>query len=78
VAYKDGFLPAYIKTGNIKFIDPKINGLNYTVFEGEWNERPDLDEIKAVSTGKQYDFDVSRIKKREDYIVIIFEGFYLN
>jgi len=75
VAYKDGFLPSYTQTEIVKFIDPEINGLNYTVYEGEWDERPDLNKIKAVSTGRQYDFDVTGIKKREDYIAIIFEGF---
>lgn len=75
VALKEGYLPSYIKTGKVKFVDPNIHGLQYTVYEGEWNERPDLNELKAVSSGRQFDFDVSNIEKREDYIVIIFEGF---
>jgi hypothetical protein len=45
------------------------------VYEGEWKERPDLNNLKKVSSGKQYDFDVTKIKKREDYVAIIFEGF---
>lgn len=75
VALKDGYLPGYIKTENIKFVDPKIHGINYTVYEGEWKERPDLNNITEVSSGRQYDFDVTKIKKREDYVVIVFEGF---
>jgi hypothetical protein len=75
VAYKEGLLPSYIKTENIKFIDPKVNGLKYTVYEGEWDERPDIKKITPVSSGIAYTFDVSKIKKREDYIAIIFEGF---
>ncbi len=75
LAYKDGLLSSYIQTEKINFVDPEINGLNYTVYEGEWVLRPDLNTISPVSTGHQYDFDVSRIEKREDYIVIIFKGF---
>ena len=75
MAIKDGYLPSYIKSENVKFADPEINGLNYTVYEGEWDERPDIRKIKPVSSGRQYDFNVNRIKKREDYVAIIFKGF---
>jgi len=75
LAIKEGYLPSYIKTEQVKFVDPKNHGLSYTVYEGEWKERPDLNNIKAVSSGWQYNFDVTKIKKREDYVAIIFEGF---
>ena len=75
VALKDGYLPSYIKTEKVKFVDSKIHGLNYTVYEGEWLEHPDLNKLKAVSSGRQFDFDVSKIKKREDFVAIIFKGF---
>lgn len=75
VAYKEGLLPSYIQTEQVKFIDPEINGLKYTVYEGEWDERPDIAKLTPVSSGSQYDFDVGKIKKREDYIAIVFEGF---
>lgn len=74
VALKDGYLSSYIKTEKLKFVDPKIHGLNYTVYEGEWIEQPDLNKLKSVSSGRQFDFDVTKIKKREDYVAIIFEG----
>ncbi len=75
VAYKDGLLPSYIKTERVKFVDPEINGLKYTVYEGEWDERPDINKLLPVSSGSQYDFDVGKINKREDFIAIVFEGF---
>ncbi|MDB4583604.1 family 78 glycoside hydrolase catalytic domain [Draconibacterium sp.] len=74
VAVKKGYKPSYVKTENVKFIDPEINGLYYTVYEGEWEDRPDIRKLKAVSTGKQFDFNVNRIAKREDYVAIVFEG----
>ena len=75
VAYKVGLLTSYTQTEIVKFFVPEVNGLNYTVYEGEWEQQPDINKIKAVSTGRQYDFNVDRIKKREDYIVIVFKGF---
>ena len=59
----------------VAFIDPEVNGLRYTVYEGTWIERPDMKNIKAVSTGKTFDFDVNKIDKREDYVAIKFEGY---
>ena len=57
------------------FIDPKLNGLKYTVYEGTWDKRPDLKNIKEVSTGNTFDFDVNKINKREDHVAIRFEGY---
>lgn len=75
IAYKNGLLPSYIQTEKVKFVDPEFNGLKYTVYEGEWEQKPDIKKLKAVSNGTQYDFNLEQIKKREDYIVVIFKGF---
>ena len=73
-AYRDGYIPSFMKSIKINFIDPKINGIDYTVYEGMWDKKPDLDKIKPVSSGRVYRFDVNSIKKREDHIAIIFKS----
>jgi len=75
IAKKEGLLNSYTQTERINFFVPEVNGLNYSVFEGEWENMPDIKKIKKVSGGQQIDFDVNRIQKREDYIVVVFEGF---
>ncbi|NOR74680.1 MAG: family 78 glycoside hydrolase catalytic domain [Draconibacterium sp.] len=75
VAYKNGLLPSYIQTERVKFVDTEFNGLSYTVYEGEWEQKPDISKLKEVACGVQYDFNLDKIKKREDYIVVIFKGF---
>ena len=74
IAHKNGYLASYVKTENFLYVDPKINGLRYAVYEGEWEDQPEIGKLKAVSTGKQFDFNVGRITKRDDYIAIVFEG----
>lgn len=74
IAFKDGYIPSFIKRVKINFIDPKINGINYTVYEGMWNKKPDLDKIELVSNGRTFRFKVKNIEKREDHIVVIFES----
>ena len=75
VAHKNGLLPSYIQTEKVKFVDPDLNGINYTVYEGEWEQKPDISKLKEVSSGIQYDFNLDKIKMREDYFVVIFKGF---
>ena len=74
IAYKDGYIPSFVKTTLVNFVDPSINGINFTVYEGIWEKKPDLNRIKPVSSGKVNRFDVTNIKKREDHIAIIFES----
>ena len=75
VAYKNGYLPSFIKTVKVNFADPNINGINYTVYEGEWRGKPDLTKTRPVSNGKTFRFKVKNIKKREDYFAVIFQSY---
>lgn len=76
-AFKKDFphTPSPVNEQKITFIDPKVNGLKYTVYEGTWKQRPDLNNIKEVSTGKTFEFDVNKIKRRGDHVAIRFEGY---
>ncbi len=40
IAYKNGLLTSYIQTEIVKFVSPEMNGINYTVYEGEWEDQP--------------------------------------
>ncbi len=74
IAYRDGYIPSFIKSGKVNFINPRINGINYTVYEEMWDRKPDLDKIELVSNGRTFRFKVKDIEKREDHIVVIFES----
>jgi len=74
-AFKDGYKPSYNKGMVVEFVDPKVNGLIYTVYEGMWDKRPDLKTLKPVNDGKTYEIKVQNISKREDHVAIIFKGF---
>ncbi|NOY59807.1 MAG: phosphodiesterase, partial [Calditrichaeota bacterium] len=74
-AFKSGYKPSFVKSVPINFVDPKINGINYTVYEGEWKDRPDIKKITPVSSGRVYQFHVKPIKRREDYVAVIFKSY---
>lgn len=74
-AFKDGYKPSYTKQLEVEFVDPESNGLRYTVYEGIWEKRPDLNKITSVSDGKTFEINVQNINKREDHVAIIFKGF---
>ena len=74
-AFKKGYTSSFRKEISFEFVDPKLNGLAYTVYEGIWDKRPDLNTLKPVNNGNVFEIDVQSIKKREDHIAIIFKGF---
>ncbi len=77
VAIKDGFINSYDRADKVRFIDPAVNGIAYTVYEGEWSDLgpdPESDKYKVASTGKTFEFDVNKIERRGDYVAIRFEG----
>lgn len=74
IAYHAGYLPSFVKGATITFVDPGRNGIAYAVYEGEWDERPDLAFSEPVSRGKTYRFEVGMIEKREDHVAIVFES----
>ena len=74
-AFKKNYKPSFSKSTPIDFVDPNQNGLKYTVYEGDWEKRPDLNTLTAVKTGKVYQLKVDNLKSREDHFAIIFEGF---
>ncbi len=73
-AFKSGYKPSFVKSVPINFVDPKINGINYTVYEGEWKDRPDIKKMMPVSSGRVYQFHVKPVKRREDYVAVMFKS----
>jgi alpha-L-rhamnosidase len=74
IAYKEKYIPSFVKSIAVNFVDPSVNGIDYTVYEGMWDKKPDLDKIKPVSSGRVNRFHVKNIEKREDHIAIIFKS----
>jgi predicted alpha/beta superfamily hydrolase len=72
--------PAMAKPDNVA-----PGGVNYSYYEGEWNELPDFKKMKAVHSGiADKDFDVNKLPRRtnfatlmEGYIEIQKEGYYI-
>jgi len=76
-AFKDGYKPSGIAICLIDFIDEKVNGLNYSLYEGEWKNLPDFSKLNAVKTGKTPDLLLKNVKIKEDFWGVVFEG-YIN
>jgi alpha-L-rhamnosidase len=75
VAFNFGYEASYTKEMAVEFVDPKVNGLSYTVYEGMWDKRPDVELLKPVNKGKTYEINVQNISKREDHVAIILKGY---
>ncbi len=77
IMVKEGFITSYPASANVRFIDPAVNGIAYTVYHGEWGDLgpdPETYEFTVASTGKTFQFDVNKIDRRGDQVAIRFEG----
>ncbi|MDP4292719.1 MAG: glycosyl hydrolase, partial [Bacteroidota bacterium] len=73
-AFEKGKQASEISQLEVEAFDPKVNGLNYEYFEGEWSKIPDFDKLISVKKGKSIGLDIATIKGREDHFGIKFQG----
>ena len=73
-AFEKGKQPSDVAQLEVEAFDPKINGLNYEYFEGEWINTSDFENLTPLKKGKSTGFDITTIKGREDHFGIKFNG----
>jgi alpha-L-rhamnosidase len=72
IAYRERYIPSFTSSVSVNFVDPAIHGVDYAVYEGEWDERPPVELTVPVSSGRIHGFDVGEIEKREDHVAVVF------
>jgi hypothetical protein len=55
-------------------VDPKINGLNYSYYEGTWTALPDFAALTPVKKGWIYDLDLDAIVHHAENYGLKLEG----
>ncbi len=83
-AFKKDYNPSNRSSSNIGFVDPRVNGIMWKLYEGKFLQVPDFDKLKPDAKGKVYQFNLSKmnISKRafalmlKSYIQIDKEGNY--
>ena len=50
-------------------------GLNYSLYQGEWQKLPDFSSEEVVATGQTKSLKISALRKRENFYALTFEGF---
>jgi len=53
-------------TTNFMMVDPKINGIAFNYFEGEWAMVPDMNMMKPLKSGTVFDIGLGSVPKRWD------------
>jgi hypothetical protein len=53
-------------TTNFMMVDPKINGVTFNYFEGEWAMVPDMNTMKPLKSGTVFDIGLGSVPKRWD------------
>jgi hypothetical protein len=73
-AVLSGYEPSFVKTNYIDFINPEINGLTYTYYEGAWMKIPDFTKLTPTKSGIVYKFGLEKIISTRDEFGLLFEG----
>lgn len=71
-------LPRYyekLKMINSTKADGLEMGLEYSYYEGEWQNLPDFENLLAIKSGVAHDFLISDISDRENNFGIVYNGF---
>ncbi len=71
---KEGFISSNVQNGFVEFINPKLNGLHYKYYEGEWMKLPDFSKEPVVKTGIVYEFGLDKIIPTKDEFALSFSG----
>jgi alpha-mannosidase len=81
--FKNGVKSSFTTTGDYWYIVHSMNGiqhlnkgLNYALYQGEWDVLPDFDKLKPVKTGVSKTVDISSMSNNDDF-GFVFEG-YIN
>ena len=51
------------------------SGLDYTLYEGNWQKLPDFDTLKGINEGETSIFELSELTKKEYNYGLVFNGF---
>jgi hexosaminidase len=62
-------------TTSFYVVDRKLNGLNYTYYEGEWEKLPDFRQLTPLGSGMVYDLGLEGIARRGENFGLHFSGF---
>ncbi len=71
---KEGFISSTVKSGFVEYINPKMNGLLYKYYEGEWMKLPDFSQEPVIKTGTVYLFGLDKIVPTKDEFALSFSG----
>lgn len=58
----------------IDIANDKLNGWNYTYYEGKFEKLPDFDTLTPLKKGNTSGFNLQTLKQKEDYFALKYES----
>lgn len=73
--FKKGLEPSYTVSKTFDIINPSLNRLHYSYYEGKWQKLPDFSKLKPKAQGTTGTIgDFSSISQRADYWAVLYTG----
>ena len=74
LSFKKGLLSSPVVQRNFYIISER-NGIEYSYYEGNWENIPDFESLTEISKGRIYDFNLSGFERRPSNFAVEFRGY---
>ncbi len=71
-AYKPGFHPSTTVESAFDFIDPKVNGVHWTLYQGAFETLPDFSNLTPVKSGRSVQIDLAGLDLAPENFAMVF------
>ena len=74
-AFLDGYNPSNQSKVIYDFVDPRINGIMWTLYEGEFTTLPNFDKLKPAAKGRVFQFGLEKTDAPKSNFALRFNSF---
>jgi hypothetical protein len=74
-AYKEDLIDSPVVEQSFYILDSRKNGINYSYYEGVWNDLPDFQTLPVLKKGRVYSFDLDKVDRRPEQFAFEFNGY---
>ncbi len=76
-AFKKGYHNSFNVSVFHQFIDAENNGVNFSLYEGNWKKLPDFSKLTPVNSGRGFEIGLDKIETPKFNFAVTFKG-YIN
>ncbi len=72
--FRPGFPPGFVSRRALFFVNPAVNGIHYTYFEGSWKKLPDFEKLTPAKEGTLQEINLDSLHPRVNQFALVLRG----